>query len=127
MAGNSLSGSHIHRHDLHDPLTFGHCQQSTTARHEATPSSMSDTGVASVLHTGAIALPIGTLFGGDHVSAPNSIPDLSMQYNNGSAPTDGELVWYCSGCNDGPIAWWQSVCVVCSHQRCGQCNVEETC
>jgi len=80
-----------------------------------------------MLHTGAIALPVGTLFGGDYTSAPNSIPDLNMQYNHGPAATDGSLVWFCSECYDGPIGYWQSQCTACSHQKCNSCRVEETC
>ena len=37
----------------------------------------------------------------------------------------GETVWFCSECNDGPISCWVNVCVVCSHQICGYCRVEE--
>jgi len=36
------------------------------------------------------------------------------------------MVWYCSACGDGPIAPWQSVCVICSHEKCSMCTVEQT-
>ena len=34
-------------------------------------------------------------------------------------------MWFCSNCGEGPISSWQSVCVHCSHQKCGSCSVEE--
>ncbi|KAH7361136.1 hypothetical protein BKA66DRAFT_471395 [Pyrenochaeta sp. MPI-SDFR-AT-0127] len=41
----------------------------------------------------------------------------------GGALTDGETVWYCSICEDGPYGSWQPVCQNCSHQKCGSCTV----
>jgi len=126
MVNNTLSHSHLPRHDLQDPSTSGQRHQATPFRHEATPSSLGGTGVASMLHNGAIALPVGTLFGGEHTAAPNSIPVINMQNNHGPAAADGDLVWFCSECYDGPISYWQAICVQCSHQKCGSCRVEET-
>ena len=126
MVNTSHPDGHLHKHDHGDPSTFDQRHQATSVHHEATSSSPSGTGVASILHTGAIALPVGTLFGGDHTSAPNSTPDLNMPNDHGSTPADGDVVWFCSDCYDGPISGWQVVCVNCSHQRCSACREEET-
>lgn len=126
MVDNSLSHRHLDGKNLHDASTAGQCHQAANVHHKFTTSLVNDTALASVLHSGAIALPIGPLFGGDNRSPSNSISDINMQHNYGPAPTDGELVWFCSGCGDGPISFWQTICVVCSHPRCGSCSVEET-
>jgi len=34
-------------------------------------------------------------------------------------------VWFCSSCDNGPIPTIQNVCVMCSHQMCGSCRVED--
>jgi hypothetical protein len=125
MVDNSLPHRHLDGNYLHDASTAGQCHQAANVYHKSTTSLVNETALASVLHSGAIALPIGPLFG-DYTPPSNSISDINMQYNWRPAPTDKVLVWYCSGCGDGPIGIWQAVCVLCSHKRCVSCKVEET-
>jgi len=126
MMVNSLPGRDLQSHDVHPDSTSSHCFRSTHYHHDITASSANESAIPSVLHRGEAALPIGPLFGQDHASLPTSISDPSMHYDHGSAPVDGEQVWYCSGCGDGPISIWQNVCVLCSHQICSSCKVEAT-
>ena len=44
-----------------------------------------------------------------------------------SSKSGEDLVWFCSNCNEGPVACWQTICVNCSHEKCNACRVEETC
>lgn len=37
---------------------------------------------------------------------------------------DGELLWYCGECRDGPFGVWNPVCT-CGHPRDGCCTVVE--
>ena len=62
-------------------------------------------------------------------------PDIEHTYIGGNehgapqrhyviAPVDGETVWFCSVCNDGPYGAWQVNCQGCQHKKCGSCLVE---
>ena len=44
----------------------------------------------------------------------------------GLEPCDGNTVWYCSACGDGPIGSWNPNCTSCGHVYCGACIVEKT-
>jgi len=125
MMANSLPAGNLGSHDVHIASTSSHCLHSKRNHNGITTTLANEDSVPSVLHPGETALPIGTLFGQDHAAPSNSISDTSTHYNHGSAPADGEQVWYCSACGDGPISGWQNVCVVCSHQQCGSCTFEE--
>ncbi|KAH4036603.1 hypothetical protein HBI24_089970 [Parastagonospora nodorum] len=35
------------------------------------------------------------------------------------------IIWYCSGCGNGPFANWNIVCTECAHPRCSFCVSEE--
>lgn len=56
----------------------------------------------------------------------SSIGDLHMDHYHGSSPSDGEKVWYCSECGDGPIASWNPCCANCGHATCYACTFEES-
>ncbi|CAI6300424.1 unnamed protein product [Periconia digitata] len=43
----------------------------------------------------------------------------------GGQPQDGELIWFCGSCGDGPIGIWMPACCACNHTRDGCCRVEE--
>jgi hypothetical protein len=51
--------------------------------------------------------------------------DGALQGHRLIAPMDGEQVWYCSECNDGPYGDWQSSCQSCQHSKCSDCSVED--
>ena len=53
-------------------------------------------------------------------------PHIVAHYQREHGPTDGDQVWFCSNCGDGPYGIWQNVCTKCSHGKCGNCRVEET-
>jgi rubrerythrin len=48
----------------------------------------------------------------------------SMDHQHSSAPYDGDTVWYCSNCSNGPMGTWYNACPSCGHQQCYQCTVE---
>ncbi|KAF1849172.1 uncharacterized protein K460DRAFT_365082 [Cucurbitaria berberidis CBS 394.84] len=84
--------------------------------------------VPSMLHAGDFALSIGKLFGQDQLDHETV---FTAQFgrtnpNHENAPSDGDVVWFCSSCGDGPIGSWQVCCPVCTHQKCGGCRVEQT-
>lgn len=39
--------------------------------------------------------------------------------------TDGNQVWFCSACGEGPYGTWYSACVACGHGRCDNCTIED--
>ncbi|KAH7355641.1 hypothetical protein BKA66DRAFT_475278 [Pyrenochaeta sp. MPI-SDFR-AT-0127] len=41
-------------------------------------------------------------------------------------PYEGEVVWYCSECREGPMPNWQDACPCCYHQKCDSCTVVST-
>jgi len=125
MVDQSLPLRHVREHDLHDTLTSNRCRQSDRAHPSLMPSAMDDNAVASVLHADAVALPVGPLFGGDHTSPFENYLDTETGHGGGSAPADGDVVWFCSECGDGPIASWQNACVSCNHQKCCACRDEK--
>jgi hypothetical protein len=125
MVANSLPLCHLQGDDCLDALTSARYHHSEHVDYEATPSLTDNTTVASVLHPGVTALPIGPLFGGDPTSLSNSMSGDNMPYNHGPAPTDGETVWFCSECGDGPIGSWQASCPSCYHTICGSCRHEK--
>jgi hypothetical protein len=43
----------------------------------------------------------------------------------GTAPMDGEKVWYCSACGDGPFGSWFAQCISCDHHKCTYCTEED--
>jgi hypothetical protein len=47
------------------------------------------------------------------------------QRHHAIEPVDGETVWFCSACNDGPYGAWQSSCQICQHTKCSSCRVEK--
>jgi hypothetical protein len=51
--------------------------------------------------------------------------DGALQGHHLIAPMDGEKVWYCSECKDGPYGDWQNSCQSCHHSKCKSCSVEE--
>jgi hypothetical protein len=110
-----LSASHSHSEFEYSDMTVAISSNTT-----ALPPS--------ILHTNNVALPIGRLFGQDHVhyglSSHDSPFDASEKYDHNAAPTDGDWVWFCSNCRDGPIGGWQPQCVNCNHVRCGSCTIE---
>ncbi|KAF2622900.1 hypothetical protein BU25DRAFT_425377 [Macroventuria anomochaeta] len=53
------------------------------------------------------------------------IADNHMDHQHGSAPSDGETVWYCSNCGNGPMGTWYTACPCCNHPYCSACTVEQ--
>ncbi|KAH6644221.1 hypothetical protein C7974DRAFT_439482 [Boeremia exigua] len=43
-------------------------------------------------------------------STGGGVTDNHMDHQHGSAPSDGDTVWYCSNCGDGPIGGWNNHC-----------------
>jgi len=125
MVDISLPHRHVREHDLHNALTSSHCHRSTHVHHSVMLSQDDDTAVTSVLHAGANALPVGPLFGGDYTPPSNNFFDTEIGRGGGSAPADGDYVWFCSQCGDGPIGSWQAVCVSCDHHKCSSCTAEK--
>jgi hypothetical protein len=111
------------QHRPHHDLDYDHDQEQV---------SRPDTGTAlvpSILHNEGSALPIGNLFGQDSmpsVSPAGTLNDPWENHNQGGAPCDGEKIWFCSACGDGPTSAWQNCCVTCGHVRCSECKIEET-
>ncbi|OAL51709.1 hypothetical protein IQ07DRAFT_598538 [Pyrenochaeta sp. DS3sAY3a] len=88
----------------------------------------SETSLPSILHTGDMALPVGPLFGDDYkynVLPPATMYSSCADHHLG-APADGETVWYCSNCGDGPYGSWQPSCQNCTHAKCTSCRVENS-
>lgn len=88
----------------------------------------SETSLPSILHTDEVALPVGPLFGNNYeynVLPPATMYSSYADHNLG-APVDGETVWYCSACGDGPYGSWQDHCQNCTHAKCTSCRVENT-
>ncbi|KAF1838197.1 hypothetical protein BDW02DRAFT_565233 [Decorospora gaudefroyi] len=83
----------------------------------------------SILHTNDVALPLGHLFGNDHfsynLSTLLSPLDVWELHDHMTSSMDGEKVWYCSNCRDGPFGDWQNICQCCGHQRCSSCWEEK--
>ncbi|KAF2014488.1 hypothetical protein BU24DRAFT_423422 [Aaosphaeria arxii CBS 175.79] len=52
--------------------------------------------------------------------------NVLIEHNPYSPLVDGDKVWYCSSCNEGPIGSWQNVCAICGHQKCSNCKEEES-
>jgi hypothetical protein len=63
----------------------------------------------------------------DIINGPNisAIGDHRMEHQHHGEAYDGDTVWYCSNCGDGPIGSWNTVCTSCGHQICGGCTVEQ--
>lgn len=56
-----------------------------------------------------------------------SLPPTTAKSRGVPAPARAnkptESTWFCSICNDGPYAQWQTSCQQCGHRRCTQCQV----
>ncbi|KAJ8113637.1 hypothetical protein OPT61_g4271 [Boeremia exigua] len=48
-----------------------------------------------------------------------------MDHEHGGALVDGETVWFCSECGNGPMGTWYTACPCCNHGYCGYCRVEQ--
>ncbi|KAF1922795.1 uncharacterized protein M421DRAFT_349034 [Didymella exigua CBS 183.55] len=53
------------------------------------------------------------------------VADRHMDHHQSAAPSDGNTVWYCSSCNNGPMGTWYTACTSCGHHYCAYCTVEE--
>lgn len=99
----------------------------TTVSPEKTFEQETD-NTPSILHPHGDALPMGQLFG-DYTDAFDMRLQQPITYgdNHYSAhgPQDGEKVWFCSECGDGPYGMWQNCCQRCPHKKCNKCRVEE--
>jgi len=63
---------------------------------------------------------------GENVGAA-SMPTVAGAYTSSTYVANvrsKEIVWYCSGCGDGPKSEWQNVCPGCGHVRCKSCAIE---
>ncbi|KAF3033628.1 hypothetical protein E8E12_003512 [Didymella heteroderae] len=62
------------------------------------------------------------------IDGPSSfmVADQQLYHHHGTAPCDGDTVWFCDNCGNGPMGTWYSACTDCGHYRCGGCIVEET-
>src|SRR5690242_2327187 len=81
--------------------------------------------------------PTSQLTHDSHFSAPHSaadfmsvasssvVVDVQVDHQHGRTPTDGEEVWFCSDCGNGPMGTWYSACPCCGHVFCGYCKKEE--
>jgi hypothetical protein len=47
---------------------------------------------------------------------------IDQAYSSGAY--DGDTVWFCCCCRDGPHGSWQNVCTNCGNPKCGSCTVE---
>ena len=62
-----------------------------------------------------------TIFRRDNPSQTNIIHET---FSN-PALTDGETLWYCCGCGDGPKTTANNpACCMCEHRRCIHCDVK---
>lgn len=91
----------------------------------------SPSALSSMLVSDTERLPLASNNGPDvHsiINGPTSsiIADHHMDPQHSSAPCDGNMVWYCDNCGNGPMGTWYSACTGCGHYRCGGCTVEET-
>lgn len=50
--------------------------------------------------------------------------DRHMNQAYGGSACDGDTVWFCCCCRDGPHGAWQNVCTNCGTAQCGSCIFE---
>ncbi|KAL6705689.1 hypothetical protein ACN47E_006478 [Coniothyrium glycines] len=58
-----------------------------------------------------------------------TVTDIGAEdYAFRSEPSEGDgiVVWFCSGCGDGPKGDWQNCCTGCGHVRSTCCKQETT-
>ncbi|KAJ4984429.1 hypothetical protein SVAN01_10064 [Stagonosporopsis vannaccii] len=55
----------------------------------------------------------------------SAVDDIPGNHQHSGAPMDGEMVWFCSDCNNGPMGTWYGACPMCGHVYCGYCKLEE--
>lgn len=60
------------------------------------------------------------------VTSSSAVTGIHVDHKHSSAPTDGETVWFCSECFNGPMGNWYNACPCCGHQYCSSCKVEQT-
>lgn len=73
----------------------------------------------------AADIPSADLLASDIVSTSHDGYHGMHSDNYYNEPCDGNTVWYCSACGDGPIGSWNPCCQVCGHAYCGACTVEK--
>lgn len=87
------------------------------------PSTKPPTPLSELLKTSSA----GLLMDGPSTHS-NDLFFGNVNYHGGhqhdSAPSDGDTVWYCSICGDGPMGAWNPTCASCGHAYCGACTVE---
>ncbi|PVH95738.1 hypothetical protein DM02DRAFT_139479 [Periconia macrospinosa] len=87
------------------------------------PTLAGKTACLGSLHstqTSVDSLPDPALHVAECINPSNDI----FNYNDGPLQ-DGERLWYCGSCGDGPIGVWNPVCVTCGHKRDDCCTVTE--
>lgn len=101
------------------------CDHQSLARPKG--DSVLSSGPSAVLVNSypTIGLSLVDPFAANLISIGDRSPaDLFSDDHYGNAPCDGDTVWYCSSCGDGPMASWNPCCANCGHACCGACPVE---
>ena len=102
-----------------NPNIVSHDEEGLISPSSRQPTATS--GYSQALTTMSTGLPIEhELF---EVSA-SLVGDCQIGHNHSSSPSDGEEMWYCSECGDGPMAIWNPCCANCGHAACPTCTVE---
>lgn len=88
-------------------------------------SSTAFTGVKCPTASHLVQTPVNLCPSPAPLIADCSVGNCGILQDLGGPLNDGELVWYCGQCEDGPHGIWNPVCISCNHVRDGCCMVEE--
>lgn len=112
-----------------------HLQESTGSYsliHDEERLNSSSTTASTPMLSAATPTPTTYFYGTSSIhdifvgSSFSTVGDNAVDHQNNTTPSDGEVVWYCSDCGDGPLGSWYSACPMCNHKRCGGCTVQST-
>jgi hypothetical protein len=87
---------------------------------KTSPTEVKTASMLATRHSGLQKLAM-TL----HDFGNTPIADNRADHSHRITPSDGEVVWFCHECHNGPMGGWYTSCPICSHQCCGFCTVEE--